>query len=670
MGDHTRSTGGVMERNINVLAAFLGLLLGALCVSAASAQVDIGPFVEQDGFTDIKLSPTGEYYAAAVPVGDQTGLAVLRREDGSIATSFRFPSGTHVHNFWWVNDERVLVSVAESFGSRDDPQPTGELYATNADGSQQELLVGWRVQNWQTGTNIRSRRREEFVAASLIDPLPGDDRHVLISVHPIRPDPMTRVERMDVYTGRRTRVTGAPVPRARFVTDNRGVVRFAIGADASNNSRLYYRPAATGDWEMVNDEAQSRRMEIPIGFSDDDATAYLQVEHHEGPDSIVALDVATRERQELLRDDVVDPWPVYRDGWGAPIGVRFMGAVPRIAFFDEASADARLYRSLEAAFPGHNVSIPSATSDGRHKLVLVSGDRDPGSFYIFDTEDLSADFILARREQVDPDRMARMRAISFASRDGLEIHGFLTVPNESDGRGLPLVLLPHGGPYGIFDRWGFDIDSQVLAAAGYAVLKVNFRGSGNYGRRFQQLGAQQWGLAMQDDLTDATRWAIDSGIADPERICIYGASYGGYAALMGVAKEPDLYRCAVGYVGVYDLPMMRGENRRIGRSAVTWTSEWVGSDNARLAQVSPNRIADSITVPVFLAAGGRDEVAPIQHSRLMERALVRAGAEVETLYIPSEGHGFYRAQHQRQFYERLLAFLGQHIGGQVASGAP
>lgn len=647
--------------------AVLGLLLGAW-TPVAAAQVDVAPYVAEDGFGNIKLSPTGEYYAATVPLEGQTGLVVMRRADGEVTASFRFTRGTHVHDFWWVNGERVLMSVAESFGSRDDPLPTGELYAMNADGGERELLVGWRVQTKQTGTRIKSHKKEERVAAFLIDPLPQDENDVLISVRPLTRDPSTRVERMDVYSGRRTRVTSAPVSWAHFVTDNSGVVRFAVGSDTNNVSRTYYRSGQDAEWELINDEAVSERIELPLGFSDDDATAYLQVEQPKGPDAIVAMDVAGGERRELLRDDTVDPNPIFRDGWGAPIGVRYLGAQPRTAFFDETSEDARLYRSLEAAFPGSRVDIPSATADGRIKLVLASSDVDPGSFYAFDAIDKKADFVLARREGIDPQKMAPMRAVALQSRDGLTLHGFLTVPAGSDGTDLPLVVMPHGGPYGIFDRWGFDADTQLLAEAGYAVLRVNFRGSGNYGRAFRHAGARQWGGAMQDDLTDATRWAVREGIADPGRICIYGASYGGYAALMGAAKEPDLYKCAVGYVGVYDLPRLRGENRRHGRWAKTWTGEWVGDDAERLAAASPNRLAERIKVPVFLAAGGEDQVAPIEHSELMERALANAGVPVETLYYPKEGHGFYTEEHRREFYAKLLDFLGRHLGSDGVAG--
>ncbi|MCA1714799.1 MAG: S9 family peptidase, partial [Gammaproteobacteria bacterium] len=475
----------------------------------------------------------------------------------------------------------------------------------------------------------------------------------------------TRVEKMDVYSGRRTPVVRVPVRRARFVTDNNGVVRFAIGADTDNSVKLYYRAGDGSDWKLINDEASSGRIEAALGFSADNRTAYLQVEHANGPDAIVAMDVASGTRKEILRDNDTDPYGIiYQPGTSVPVGAVFMDGKPRTEFFDKANPTARLYRSLEAAFAGEAPVITSSSVDGKLTLVQTDSDRNPGDFYVFDTIAKKADHLIARRDWFDPEKMAATRPISFDARDGMRIHGYLTLPPGSDGKRLPMVVNPHGGPFTDFDTWGFGSEPQLLAAAGYAVLQVNFRGSPGYGRAFSQAGAREWGGKMQDDLTDATRWAIQQGIADGGRICIYGASYGAYASLMGVAKEPALYKCAVGYVGVYDLPTMytHGDTPQSG-SGKTYLREWLG-ERETLAAVSPNRIADRIKVPVFLAAGGEDERAPIEHSKMMERALIKAGVPVETLYYDTEGHGFYQEKHRREYYTRLLAFLARHIGGQ------
>jgi dipeptidyl aminopeptidase/acylaminoacyl peptidase len=324
-----------------------------------------------------------------------------------------------------------------------------------------------------------------------------------------------------------------------------------------------------------------------------------------------------------------------------------------------------LYRKLEAAFPGHAVRITSATRDGRLLVAKVWSERSPGDFYLFDTRDMRADLIFSSRAWFDQNATATTREVEFGARDGLPLHGYLTVAAGVEAKNLPMVVLPHGGPYGFFDQWEFDDDAQLLAQAGYAVLRPNFRGSGNYGWDYLKAGAREWGGAMQDDLTDATRWAIAQKIADPKRICIYGASYGGYAALMGVAREPDLYRCAVGYVGVYDLVMMHRQKSRAATWLGNWENDWVG-DRGDLAGVSPTGLAAKIRAPVLLVAGGEDETAPIQHSTRMERALKAAGVPVETYYVDTEGHGFYTEAHRREFYVRLLDFLSRNIGGAKA----
>ena len=638
----------------------------ALASGGAMAQVDLAPFLKDMDFQDIKLSPTGEFYAATVPFGDRTSLVVMKRDGDAPLSRFSLGKNSHVQAFDWVNDTRVLLSVSEKFGQLDQPQGTGELYAVDADGSKPELLVGFRVAGG-SGSHI-SGKKAEAVAAWLIATLPDDDRNVLIRVSPFGREALTRVEKLDVYTGRRVPVARVDIPQAQFAVDNAGVVRFALASKSDNLSRLLHRTGPNAEWTVVNDEATSKHVEGVLGFAPDNRTAYLLVEQDKGPDAVVAYDTVTRERRPLLRDAVVSPFgaipslaPPY-----APVGVLFAGGGLRSAFFDPASPEARLYALLGEAFPGRGVVITSATRDGGLALVQVTDPTSVGDFYLFDTKARKATYLASRTRVFDPKAVGGVKPVTLQARDGLALHGFLTLPPGSNGRNLPAVILPHGGPFTIYDGPWFNPEAQMLAHAGYAVLQVNFRGSGNYGGAFVDAGARQWGLKMQDDLTDATRWLVSQGIADGGRMCIYGASYGAYAALMGVAAEPTLYRCAAGYVGVYDLPLLIDEERKSGRRLKTWTDEWIGSDPAALAQVSPNLVADRIKVPVFLAAGGEDKTADIEHTRRMEAALKKAGVPVQALYKPTEGHGFYTEQNRRDFYTRLLAFLSANIGGKTA----
>lgn len=643
------------------------VVVGSVAAGSAWA-VDLTQFLRQETFTDIKISPGGEYVAATVPMEDSTAIAVMRLADKQLVGSFRPPQKNHAYEFDWVSNERLLIGLAEKWGALDKPNPTGELYAIDANGNRGELLVGYRVESKGPGTRIQPKK-VEAVAAFLADDLPGDERNVLVTVWPFAEDPFTRVERMDVASGRRVRMASSPVRRGEFTTDGQGEVRFVHGSGSDNVNKLYYRERSGDSWKMINDEAVSKRIETAIGFSADGSLAYLQAEQAQGPDAIFSWNPQTGERAVVLRDEVVNPYRIIRrPGTHVPVGALYMGDTPRTRFFDEKSPEARLYRSLEAAFGGP-VYITSSTRDGRVVLVETWSGTNPGDFYVYDTEARKAEHLISRSDWIDIDRSATVRPVALKARDGLPLHGFLTVPSGSDGRNLPMVVMPHGGPFHVFDNGQYDRETQILAAAGYAVLQVNFRGSGNYGRAHAQAGAQQWGAAMQDDVTDATRWAIAQGIADARRICIYGASYGAYAAMMGAAREQGLYQCAAGYVGVYDLPLMfaRGDVQERD-SGVTFLREWLG-DPAKLGAVSPVNLATQIKVPVFLAAGGEDKRAPIQHTERMEAALKRAGTPVESLYYKTEGHGFYTLAHRTEYYDKLLAFLSRSLGGKTAQAS-
>ena len=594
-------------------------------------RVDLDPFLRRDTYQDIKISPTGDYFAATVPLEDRTILAVLRRSDMAVTAKLQIGEDTIIDQFWWVNDERVMASVAEKLGRNDQPSPTGELIAVNVDG--------------ERGKWLTSRYGETHTL--MHDTLRDDDRHVLIKAVAYSENPHTVLEQMDVYDGRRRAVASAPVRNADFVTDGAGVARFASGSGNNNVRKLYYREKWGADWVLINDESVSGVGEHALGFSADGLTAYLQSERKAGPDAIVAWNPTTGERKELLVDPVVDPSSVVRAvDSGAPIGARYMHDGVRTRFFDAQSPTAKAYRQLEKGFPDSAVAITSATKDGKLLLVQIWSDRNPGDFYLFDTEKKQVDPMFSRREWFEPANPPPTRSVELTARDGLKLHGYLTLPmgrqpgvnqpgaNQPDvnqpGAPQPMVLLPHGGPFGVFDEWWYDNETQMLAAAGYAVLRVNYRGSGNYGRAFHLAGAREWGGELQDDLTDATRWAIAQGIADPKRICIYGASYGGYAALMGAAKEPDLYRCAAGYVGVYNLEKMHRDDARSARRMMHWANDWLG-DRKDMAAVSPTELAHRIKIPVFLAAGGKDKRAPVEHTEQMEQALKKVGVPVESL---------------------------------------
>jgi dipeptidyl aminopeptidase/acylaminoacyl peptidase len=292
--------------------------------------------------------------------------------------------------------------------------------------------------------------------------------------------------------------------------------------------------------------------------------------------------------------------------------------------------------------------------------VFVYSDTSPGDYYLFDTQTKKADFVRAARSWIQPQLMRPMLPIEVTARDGLKLHGYLTRPAGEGPH--PLVVLPHGGPHGVRDVWGFDWEVQLLASRGYAELQVNFRGSEGYGMDFAAAGYGQWGASMQDDVTDATRWAIEQEIAHADRICIYGASYGGYTALMGAAREPKLYRCAIGYVGVYDLELMfKSGDIPDSRSGLAYLRKVLGEDSADLQARSPVNLADRIEVPVLLIHGKEDWRADYKQAKRMRSALESNTKPFEWMSLSREGHGVYDEETRREVYERILAFLDKHL---------
>ena len=303
--------------------------------------------------------------------------------------------------------------------------------------------------------------------------------------------------------------------------------------------------------------------------------------------------------------------------------------------------------------------------------MFVDSDVNPGDYYLFDTVSKRADFLRAGRIWIEPKQMRPKEPITLKARDGLELHGYVTRP-AGDGPHA-MVVMPHGGPHGIRDVWEFDPEVQLLANRGYAVLQVNFRGSGGYGMDFENAGFGEWGAKMQDDVTDATRWAIEQKIASADRICIYGISYGGFAALMGAAREPDLYRCAIGYAGVYDLELM-WESGDIpdSRGGRAYLQRVLGTDVAKLRAQSPVYNAQNIKAPVLLIHGKADWRADYEQAQRMKAALEKNRKKVEWLALGREGHGAYDENTRREVYERILQFLAANLSARpgTPSGTP
>jgi dipeptidyl aminopeptidase/acylaminoacyl peptidase len=266
--------------------------------------------------------------------------------------------------------------------------------------------------------------------------------------------------------------------------------------------------------------------------------------------------------------------------------------------------------------------------------------------------------------------MGEVRPIAFTSRDGLKIHGYLTLPHGSDGKGLPMIVNVHGGPMGPRDNWAFNWESQLFASRGYAVLQINFRGSGGFGKAFQDMAFGQWHTGIMNDIIDGTKWSVDQGVADKNRICIYGGSFGGYASMMAPAREQGLFKCAFGYVGAYDAEIqMTKSDTSQSEGGRLYMLRALGKTKPERDAMSPVNHADKIKIPVYLAAGARDPRCPPENTEAMNEALIAAGNPPEGMMITTgEMHGFYKDENKVALYTAMLDFFAKHIGGASAAG--
>jgi dipeptidyl aminopeptidase/acylaminoacyl peptidase len=327
-------------------------------------------------------------------------------------------------------------------------------------------------------------------------------------------------------------------------------------------------------------------------------------------------------------------------------------------------------KQIAGVLPNLNSYIVDETSDGHRLLILANGGNRPGAYYLLTRSNGKASLspLGAIRPQIPDDALSPVKPVTYRARDGLEIHGYLTMPRGIATGPIPFVIMPHGGP-STRDTLGFDYIAQMIASRGYGVLQPNYRGSRGFGAKFEQAGFQQWGLAMQDDLTDGTRWLIDQKLANPNRICIVGWSYGGYAALMGAIKTPDLFRCAASMAGVTDL------HRRLDRASNSRFADLnvprFDSDPSVIAANSPLLHADQIRIPVLLAHGRRDFTVPVADTEAMEAALRTAGKPVEALYFANDDHYLFREGDRIAYLKALERFLKQNLGpGAAAVASP
>ena len=643
------------------LTAFL-----LITVASVHAEVPLEEFVKQPLYQDLKLSPTGEYLAATVRNDDgESSLVILDIASSQITAIVKGYRNDFINDFTWVNDERVVAWMGTRYGSLDAPSATHNVAAVNWDGKRREWLFGRAKSN-----SIAFDRTYEV--AAMLHRLPGDDEHILIGVNDYaNPNStFTEVLKLNVYSGRTSRVTTAPARGAAVVVDNNGRVRMSIAADPDIENAIVIHERRDKRWELYGEYPGKQGTLTPVAFTPDNRFLYVLDNRDTDTDSLYLLNPESAELELLYHHDIVDIDDIEIAPDGTVIGVYIEPDYPNYVAIDTGHPMSQWLAEARARLPGLRVRPTSVTTDGKRAVIRADADRIPPRYFLLDADANQLSQIVSVLPGIDAASMRPMEPYALQVRDGTRIYAYLTRPDDSEGP-FPLVVLPHGGPHGVRDYWGYNPDVQMLASRGYAVLQVNFRGSGGYGRDFLYSGYGKWGTLMQDDVTDATRWAISTGIAEEGRVCIYGASYGGYAAMMGAVREPDLYQCVIAYVGVYDLELMfKTGDIPTRETGVVFLKQAVGEDKEDLRARSPVHNIDKLKAPVFIVHGKEDFRVDIVHAYRLRDELKKMNKPYEWLVKPKEGHGFYKPENRLELYQRMLAFLEQHIGATETTVAP
>lgn len=630
--------------------------------AAAFGTVSIESLIQPDRVTDIRISPDGAHLAARLFHEDKHVLAVYERASLKQVGTYALAGRAEVGNFYWANGKRLIGEVWNAPSDQAEPLYYGELFAVNFDGSRSELLFGFRAGERETGTRVR-RKEAENAWARIIDPLPGDERHVLISVTTWSDGQghAPRASLLDVYSGReRKTLASAEHGDGEFYTDRQGHIRLITSRRDDGSRHVGVRAEPDGEWRSLDASSYGSYF-TPVGITEAGTSAYVLDNASGDRLGLYELALDGSSYQQIYVHDRVDVTNVVMSSDGrSPYALRVDDGYPSYLMLTGAHPEGEVFRSLLATFPGHLVDITSASHDGRFWIVRVSTDVDDAIFHLFDRSKNEIRLLFAARE-VDGRALQPVEPITFASFDERPVHGYFT-RGQIDGEGVPpLVVLLHGGP-AVRDYWGFDPEVQTLVTRGYSVLQINYRGSQGYGEVFEDLGDRQWGDAVQRDVIAGTRWAIAEGRAAADRVCVMGASFGAYSAVQSALLEPELFRCVVANAGIYDLPLLyrRGDVAELYWGP-SYLQEAVGEDQAELQRYSPVHQIESLRAPVLIAHGRQDERAPFQHAQRLRDALERHDKRYVWFVKNREAHGFYDTANQLEYLDTVLAFLDEHL---------
>jgi len=604
------------------------------------SKLSMEDFFRNPEKSSFQLSPDGKHISYMKPWEDGNRMmnVYIRPVNSDNEVRVTGASNRSLYGYFWLNNNRIAY-VQDKGGDENI-----HIYAVNIDGSNNIDLTPF-----------------ENIQARITDDLEDDPNFMLVSINKRNPQ-IHDVFRLNVNSGEMEMIAENPGNISSWMTDNDGVLRIATTSDGVNTSILY-RENETQDFQSIL-TTNFKESVSPLSFTFDNKELYVASNRGRDKSAIYTFNLETAEEDTLIFEhQEVDVYNLMRSKKRKVItGVSYTTDKTQMHFFDEWREN--IQNKLESKLTGFEVALSDLARDEKSAIIVTYSDRSRGTYYYYDIENDNLTKLADLSPWLNEEDMAYMNPISYQSRDGLTIPGYLTLPvNYKQGDKLPVVINPHGGPWAR-DYWGFNPEVQYLANQGYAVLQMNFRGSVGYGREFWELSFKQWGKTMQDDITDGVNWLISEGIADPDRIAIYGASYGGYATLAGLAFTPDLYACGVDYVGVsniFTLLETLPPYWELGRQMMY---EMIGNPETEkeiLEAASPIFHIDKIKSPLFVAQGANDQRVKQAESDQIVNALQEKGIDVPYMLKEDEGHGFYNEENKFDFYRAMTEFLEKHL---------
>ncbi len=593
--------------------------------------------------TAYQISPDGKYLSFLAPYKRRKNIFV--QKIGKEA-SVRITSETErdINGYFWANNNR-LVFVKD----------------TGGDENYQLLAVD------KTGENPKNLTPFDGVRIEIIDDLEDIEDYLIIGMNKNNPM-LFEPYRININTAEFVQLAkneNPMEPISSWMTDHEGNLRIAMKMVGGTNTTLLYRENEDQDFkEVITTDFKEQVSPLVFDFKQKNIV-YVSSNLNRDKAAIVKFDMNSgKEAGNILFDHPeVDVSSLgYSRKRKVLTSISYITDKKHYEFLDEETKS--IYNHLKSRLNGYEIVFADHDKAEKKFIARTYSDRSLGSYFLYDKDTNHLEKITDVSPWLDENEMAEQKPISYISRDGIKINGYLTLPNGKNHRNLPVVINPHGGPWHR-DVWGYNQEVQLLANRGFAVLQINFRGSTGYGRKFWEMSFKQWGKKMQDDITDGVNWLIAEGIADPERIAIYGASYGGYATLAGVAFTPNLYKAAVDYVGVSNLFTFLQTIPPYWKPYLDMMYEMVGhpeKDKEYLEEASPVFHVDKIQTPLFVVQGANDPRVNIDESDQIVRTLRKKGVEVPYLVKYDEGHGFRNEENRFIFYKSMLGFLIKHIG--------